>query len=324
MTAKSAENPALLPYRIDKADNLFAAMRRQRGYRYVDALEAPSACGDEVPALFWPGCTLSCYSQELTMAVFDYLRQRGLADGMSVKCCSNILRFASGAETRMAFARELALELQEHGVRRLVVACPNCYNSFCELAEAGILGQLEVLALSAVLLQQGEHVSPEQVLSHLARRPAQSAGSNSHAPNGNVPVAPVTAPPSVCVHDSCPDRRHGVFAESVRGLFPGCELREMEHHHDHALCCGIGRLLFIRNPGQSSKQRGQRQEEFLRTGAELLVTSCVSCANAFQNLPDSCHYLELLFGVRIDWPAAISAAEQALKACGDSRAIKEA
>ncbi|MDR1712968.1 MAG: (Fe-S)-binding protein [Coriobacteriales bacterium] len=295
MTLRTTDNPQLLAYRVDRPDNLFAAMRRLRGYHYDDALEAPAARGDAAHTLFWPGCTLSAYSQELTLAVDDYLRQRGLASAMSVKCCSNILRYAADGETRLAFARLLALELRRCGVRRIIAACPNCYNSFRELIGTGDFSGLEVQALSTVLLEQGERIR------------AQDIGGTGQ---GTAGIEAMT--PTVCVHDSCPDRPWGVFAESVRGLFEDAELREMQHHHSRALCCGIGKLLFIRKPAQSRELRQLRQAEFAATGAKLLVTSCVSCTNAFQNLPNARHYLELLFGIRIDWSAAVAAGEQAM------------
>jgi Fe-S oxidoreductase len=124
---------------------------------------------------------------------------------------------------------------------------------------------------------------------------------------------------SVCVYDACPDRELGVFGPSVRRLFEGSDLREMRHHGQKALCCGLGRLFFISNPIWSEKLRKKCIEEFKETQADLLVTYCFSCDNALQDVQEgvsSVHYLELLLGMHVDWDAVTSAAQSALEAFG--------
>jgi Fe-S oxidoreductase len=237
--------------------------------------------------LFWPGCALSSYSRELTEAVFAFLRERDLADGMSVRCCGNVIRYTGDATACATYQEALVVELKARGIRRVITACPNCHRSFENML--GCVPGIELCALSRLLADEGLRVLPER-------------------------LAPTT---TVCIHDSCPDRGEGLDAAAVRELFGdgGIELREMEHNRSRSRCCGLGCLRFVSDPEASQRQREQRIAEFGATGAEQLVTYCFSCANAFQDPARdlaALHYLELLFDIRIDWPAVYKSSTQAL------------
>jgi Fe-S oxidoreductase len=290
------------PYRTDLGRDFFSLLREARGFSYVDALDSGTSvgadgaddvggggAGNEGPSsLFWPGCTLSSYSKELTEAVFAFLKGKDRTCGMSVKCCGNIIRYAAGRTAYVTYGERLASELEEKGIKRIVTACPNCYRSFKELSQREL--DIEVISLSQTLADEGLRVMPN---------PADSAE----------PSTPF------CIHDSCPDRSCGIEAAVVRRLCEGVELREMKHNRSHSQCCGLGRLQFLSDPLASAAQRERRINEFVATGAKQLVTYCLSCTNAFQDMPpglSSVHYLELLFNIRVDWPAVYASAQQAL------------
>jgi Fe-S oxidoreductase len=346
-------------YRPDLGGDFFSLMREDRGFVYEDALASASAAPAEasvpgesgvlvspapfapapaapacapapapaasgaVRSLFWPGCSLSSFSRELTEAVCAHLKESGAVDAMSIRCCGSIIRYAGGPAPFAAYRDDLVATLRARGIRRIVTSCPNCYQvlrrALCEGQEgqalrgmqegseeqeeregqalsgmqegpkaregqSGQKGQedalFEVVSLSQVLVNEGLHILPEQAASAI----------------------------SVCVHDSCPDRASGVEAAAVRCLFEGIELREMRHNRHRSHCCGSGRLQFLSDPVGSDRQRVERLAEFEETGAARLVTSCFSCANALQ-LPGgtahepTVHYLELVFGIPIDWRA---------------------
>jgi Fe-S oxidoreductase len=286
----------LRPYRTDLVPNIFTTLREERGITYVDALcdgEDAETGGEDAetfssgkasivsppplvstPTLFWPGCSLASYSQELTQAAYAFLHERDLADGLSATCCSDILRYSTNMMRRTAYANTLVALLEARGVRRIITACPNCYRTLQELVQRR---GSEVVALSEVLVQAGARITAEM-------------------------IAPAV---SVCVHDSCPDRRQGVFAASVRALFSDdVSIIEKRHHGRHSQCCGLGQLAFVRHPERSERGRQACLEEFEATAADLLVTYCVSCASAFHEPTRtlrSCHYLELLFATPLEW-----------------------
>lgn len=296
-------SPDLLrPYRVDWERNVYSEMRKAMGFTYDDALECVryKACEvAETPTeaitaeadtlevistepvtadqtIFWPGCTLSSYSKELTDAAFRFLREHGLASAISVDCCGHILEFVAPLEERQLYQGSLCGQLKAQGIRRIITACPNCYYSFKRLIEAGALNGVEILALSEVLLDEGIRFSQQD-----------NPGCGS-----------------VCFHDSCPDRQFGLFAETVRDIFASVEVFEMEHSRRSSRCCGLGYLLNMRQPQRSAAMGRERVAEFVDTGADYLVTYCLNCASALcdPNRNDAVYYyLELLFGIRLDW-----------------------
>jgi Fe-S oxidoreductase len=278
MSNSSSKDALYRPYRTDLEPHYFSLMQRDGGFVFEDALEAGA-----VRSLFLPGCSLAGYSRELTQAVYGFLKERGLVDGMSTRCCGHILYFSADQTDFRAYTAEFAATLEDRGVTRIITACPNCYASLLEtLQDSGI----ELVSLSEVFVDEGVRFSTEQ-------------------------IAPAT---SVCVYDACPDRKLGAFGPSVRHLFEGLELREMRHRGENALCCGLGRLLFISSPVRSENLQKKCIGEFKETGADLLVTYCISCASAFQDPGEgvrAVHYLELLFGMHVDWAAVDARARSA-------------
>lgn len=288
--------------------HFFSLMRQIRGYSYDDVFDMRATgaqdgttndaatnvtasvsvgTANSARTLFWPGCALSSYSRELTEAVFGFLRERDVVDGLSVGCCGNIIRFAADQATCTAYRSNLLFALEAQGIRRIVTACPNCYYSFGETLKDST--SIELIALSQFLVDEGLRIPRER-------------------------IAPAT---SVCVHDSCPDRRNGVDACAVRGLLREIEIREMKHNRIHSRCCGLGQLRFVSDPMNSQRLREERIEEFGATGAGQLVTCCFSCANAFQDPATgltALHYLELLFDIRVDWQAVYESSARALAA----------
>jgi Fe-S oxidoreductase len=296
------KNDLYRPYRVDLGGDVFTVLRAARGITYDDALQGPADKGADARTLFMPGCALASYAPELTHAVYGYLRDTGKVDGLSVTCCGNILAYAAAPEERQHYDERLAARLEEHRVRRIVTGCSNCYHAFTELTHSGKAPRLEVVALSEVLVQQGLRFSPSE-------------------------SAPFK---SVCIHDSCPDRGHSVFARSVRTIFEQVEVREMAHSHEHSLCCGLGKLLGVEHADTSFRLSRSREAEFAATGASCLVTYCATCAQALVVPGDAGtrvharHYLELLFDVGIDWAALDAATAAAGQASAAVPAVREA
>jgi Fe-S oxidoreductase len=272
----------LRPYRVDLGGDIYTTMRAVQGFAYDDALDSTATTAPR--SLFFPGCSLAAYSQELTLAVYHYLSDLGEVDGISVACCGNVLDFVIPPDGRARYADKLAARLKAHGVTRIVTACPNCYQAYQNLVRSGRMEKLEVVTVSEILVAQGVRFALSE----------------------EMPFA------SVCIHDSCPDRSDGVFASSVRTLFSKRDIREMAHNRRYSRCCGVGKLLVLKNPTASRRLVNERLIEFDATGAECLVTCCTNCALALKNASrPSYHYLELIFDIAIDWAAAAAAYQKA-------------
>jgi Fe-S oxidoreductase len=231
------------------------------------------------------------------------LRQGGTVQGMSVYCCGKPLTDSGNAEAFERYADGLLALFEQRGVARLVVACPNCFYWLSALFKAR---QVEGIALD---------VLPEVLTTLECDRgrfsvtPSPSVLS-AGATDGVTENRPLSHPSvvSVAVHDSCPDRADGRFGRATRALLAseGLAIKEMEHHSASTLCCGAGGLAQVGGSAHSAERCERRLRQFAATGADYLVCSCMSCANAFlshTSAPKTRHYLELLLDTRIDWRA---------------------
>ncbi|MEO0249876.1 MAG: heterodisulfide reductase-related iron-sulfur binding cluster, partial [candidate division WOR-3 bacterium] len=107
------------------------------------------------------------------------------------------------------------------------------------------------------------------------------------------------------VHDSCADRRaHGPQAgKDVREMLDGSELAEMKHHGKKSICCGSGGVVSLVDPELFIKRARRRVHEFKETGAQRMITACMTCAYTLSQVSrphQVAHFLELAFGITVD------------------------
>ncbi|WP_303728261.1 (Fe-S)-binding protein [Denitrobacterium detoxificans] len=266
------------PMMVDLAGNSFARLRAWRGISYDDAaLDPRQPC----ESLFFPGCTLSTYGPELTMATFDYLASKHLADGMTALCCGNPLWGLGLKERGDAYASALSERLAMLDTQRIIAGCPNCYRALRQRQVNGLIAaNIEISALPQVLVDAGARITAER----------------SVAPDAE----------TFCVYDSCSDRATRAFGSAVRELLPPGSWREMQHAGEDALCCGSGGMVSFYDVSVCQTRRTRCVGEFQETNADCLVTACVSCTNSMlrSGTPVSAHhYLELLFDTPIRWEA---------------------
>ena len=96
-------------------------------------------------------------------------------------------------------------------------------------------------------------------------------------------------PRTVTWHDSCHMGRAGGIYEPPRKVLeaiPGVELKEMEHHHENAHCCGSV-VSLLESPDQAAVKIGKlRLQEALATGADALIAACPCCEVQFRVAAD--------------------------------------
>lgn len=252
-------------------------------------LETRIARGDIEPceSLFFPGCSLINYAMPLVSAVFDTLKQQGIADGISFLCCGKILSYEPDGEAKRAsFESQLIERLLETDIKRIVAACPNCVKALREAFEKDerMAGrEIEIVALPVELAKVGYRID---------------GGVASQLVKGDA-----SEPVLLCTHDSCPDRDRGEFADGLRELIPAEFWVDPAHSRSRSLCCGS----LPRAAGKieaADKLAHRNGEEAAEVGADALVTACLSCAFQLtfcQPYVQAVHYLELLYSWRIDW-----------------------
>ena len=267
---------------------------------------APGADDAACASLFFPGCSLINYALPLVQSVYGLLKDAGRVDGISLLCCGKILSFeADGKRVRAAFEDELRAHVAASGVERIVAACPNCVKALREaLAADERTAQVEIVALPTVLAELGYRVDAE-VARSLLDADLQAAGEwyearaeELDARRGSEGNAALFS-----VHDSCPDRATGEFADGLRALMPEGMTVDPAHHRKNSLCCGSLARAAGKTEAAAAQSRA-RGEEAVEAGALAVVTACMSCAfllSVSQRSVPVFHYLELLYDWRIDW-----------------------
>ena len=248
-----------------------------------------------VESLFFPGCSFLNSSIELIEEVFQTLMSDHQVDGITLICCEKPLDFKRDMqEVKEAFSKRFRASLLCHGVKRIITACPNCFHELSKLvSQDAETEKIEIIDLPRVLTDCN-HIVPASVAENLS------------------PIA---------VHDACPDRKSGHYAESVRGLFPADLITELEHNKSRSLCCGaLARA--AGNEERAAKDADLIYSEAKEAEAQAIVVSCMSCSRLLAKAKSGTkgdtkndmkneagkdtpiyHYLELVFGKRIDWRA---------------------
>lgn len=234
-------------------------------YRQTNGISYEDLVPRKFDTVFFPGCILATYAPQLTREIHRWLAAQGIRVALSEHCCGSPLISLGQADRAAKLREHMAGRLKDLGVKRLITVCPGCH---AELA--GDLGGVEVVPLPELLVEAGVTVEGVGIIT---------------------------------VHDSCRDRG-GPFGPAIRKLFPDYEIVEMEHHGENTMCCGSGGLVSAVDPDLHDARTTARLDEFRATDAEQLITPCLTCSYAMakQAYPgEVVNYLELLFGMTVDW-----------------------
>lgn len=275
-------------------EDVLAGSKVVCGYPQLDAHVSAGGKPCRVRSLFFPGCSLINYGLPLVKAVYDLLSDAERVEGISLLCCGKILSYEpDGKRVRAAYEDQLRDHVAAAGVERIVTACPNCVAALrSALSSDERTADVEIVALPEELAVLGYRVDADIATRMLVDELA--TGTTDAASD---------AKPLFSVHDSCPDRKTGEFADGLRALMPPSLFVDPEHNRKRSQCCGS----LVRAAGRyelADAQAQQRGQEAVAAGASAIVTACVSCAyliSVSQRQVPVFQYLELLFEWRIDW-----------------------
>ena len=248
------------------------------------AVEKGSSAPD-AKSIFFPGCSMINYAMPLVRSTYELLLKHGEVDGISLLCCGKILSYEPNGDTlRSSFESQLRERLSETTIERIVCACPNCVKALREaLALDERTSKIELVVLPKLLADIGYRVAA-----------AVAAKLLKDDPDSDV---------MLCIHDSCPDREYGDFADGLRAILPEGIWADPAHCRSRSICCGS-------LPRAAGKVEAADRcadicgTEALDVHADAIVTACMSCAfqlNMAQSHLPAVHFLELLFDWRIDW-----------------------
>lgn len=246
--------------RVDKEDNVFAKLKKESNITFEDTLLMDGEC----PRLFVPGCHMSASFPELTKKVAAYLKEKDIIDGMTSICCGNPL-YASGMYKEFEeYVTKIDQSYKAHHVKMVTTPCPSCYDFYLRIQQMGYLEGIEIHCLSKDLVEKDIRIK-------------RSVFPKEY---------------TISIHDSCPDRKKGVFADSIRMLYEEFEIKEMPHIRENSLCCGCGGLVPLYSGDISGEGKELKLKDYQKADSECVVTTCFNCYKGLRSILPVHQYLE--------------------------------
>lgn len=225
----------------------------------VKTLASVVAAGEEVEILFWVGCAGSFdeRAQKITKAVAKILHHAGIKFailGTEEACTGDPAKRAGNEFLFQMLAMQNITTMNAYGVKKIVTACPHCFNTLKNEYPA-LGGNYEVVhhtALINELLTTGK----------LAIEGGPYKGKR------------------ITYHDSCYlGRANGIY-EAPRNVIEklDVELVEMKRSKANGLCCGAGGAQMFKEAEPGTKEVNlERADDMLETQSNIVAAACPFC-----------------------------------------------
>ena len=217
----------------------------------------------DAEVLLWVGCggALIERNQRVTRAIAQLLEQAGVKFaimGREEKCSGDPARRIGNEFLFEKLAKENVENLNRHNVKKVVTACPHCFNTFKnEYPQYG--GMFEVHHHSEYLAK----LVDEGKLKPLAGLDKK-----------------------ITFHDPCYlGRQNGVYdaPRQLVQISAGENMVEMERSRAKSFCCGGGGgMSFVEEP-PDKRVNQERAREVLETGADVLAVGCPFCMTMMED-----------------------------------------
>lgn len=218
------------------------------------------AKGENPEVLFWVGCAGSFdqRAQRITTAFAKILQKTAISFavlGKEEMCTGDPVRRAGNEFVFQMMAYQNIQILNGYGIKKIVTACPHCFNIFKnEYPELG--GNYEVV----------HHTTFLQQLIDEGRIKLKEGGDFKGK--------------KITYHDSCYLGRANDIYEAPRKVLEmlDAELVEMKRCKSTGLCCGAGGAqMFKEEEKGTTRINIERSREALETGANVIATACPFC-----------------------------------------------
>lgn len=216
--------------------------------------------GQTPEVLFWVGCAGSFdqRAQKITKAFTRILEKTGTSYavlGKEEMCTGDPARRAGNEFVFQMMAYQNIQVLNGYGIKRIVTACPHCFNIFKnEYPELG--GHYQVV----------HHTTFLQQLIDEGKIKLKEDNTRSEK--------------KITYHDSCYLGRANNIYEAPRKVLEllKAELVEMKRCKAAGLCCGAGGAqMFKEEEKGHTRVNFERSREAIETGAGIVATACPFC-----------------------------------------------
>lgn len=226
--------------------------------KWADGMNIKTLAEDaQVDVLLWVGCAGSYdeRNKKVLRAFASILKKakiRFAILGNEEKCTGDPARRIGNEYLFQTLAKENVETLNRYNVKKVVTACPHCFNTLKNEYPA-FGGNYEVVHHSQYIAK---------LITDGRIKPTKSIDAN------------------VAFHDSCYlGRWNDVYSEprAILKSLPSAKILEMENHHDQSLCCGAGGGRMWMEEKIGTRINTARTEQALATNADTIASSCPFC-----------------------------------------------
>ena len=240
---------------LKESRNVFAEDNEERADWVEDMRDAPEHgyIKDQAEIVYFTGCVAAYFplAQKIPMALAEIL-DVGKVDftllGEEEWCCGFPMLGAGLKELFKEFMDHNLEAVREKGAKRIIFACPSCYQMWREYYPS----EFEIVHASQFLMEMVKE----------KRLPLQEL------------------PMTVTYHDPCDLGRGARVYEEPREVIrsiPGVTLVEFTQNRENCQCCGGGGNLEMIDANLSAEIAKRKIEDAQSTGAQAIITSCQQC-----------------------------------------------
>lgn len=227
---------------------------------HIKTMAEYAANGETPEVLFWVGCAGSFdqRAQKITKAFATILDKVGIQFailGKEESCTGDPARRAGNEFIFQMMAQNNIQLLNMYGVKKIVTACPHCFNTLKNEYPA-LGGNYEVI----------HHTTFLQSLIDDGKIKMQEGGTFKGK--------------KITYHDSCYLGRANNIYEAPRKVLEtlDAELVEMKRCRSKGLCCGAGGAqMFKEEEKGTTRINTERGHEAVATGATVIAANCPFC-----------------------------------------------
>jgi len=208
--------------------------------------------------IFFPGCSLSGSRSATTLKVYEALQKNIPNIGIVLDCCTKPSHDLGDEGYFNAMFGEMKNYLLTHGIKTILIACPNCHKVFNEYGT-----EFETHTVYEIL-DKGNATATEEWSE------------------------------TVTVHDPCTARFNLPAQAAVRNLLnnQGLKVEEQPHSGKTTFCCGEGGAVNCFAPELAKKWGEKRVKE---ADGQRIISYCAGCTQTLGAHTETSHILDLLF-----------------------------